>query len=231
MLEILYRDEHLIAINKPHGLLVHRSRIAADATQFAIQLLRDQIGQHVSPAHRLDRKTGGVMLFSLDKKTDILMQTMFMDRLVEKTYLALVRGYTDDEGEIDYPLRKENGTLQEAFTSYKTLCRAEIHIPHGKHLTSRYSLVKATPATGRMHQLRKHFAHIYHPIIGDRPHGCNKQNKFFKDNWGMETMLLHASRLSFIHPVAKLPVIINAPFQEEFARMNKVMGWDTIPAI
>ncbi|HCN82451.1 MAG TPA: pseudouridylate synthase [Sphingobacteriaceae bacterium] len=228
MLEILYRDEHLIAINKPHGLLVHRSRIAADATEFAIQLLRDQIGQHVSPVHRLDRKTGGVLLFALNKEVEVLMQKMFADRLIEKTYIALVRGYTDDEGEIDYPLRKENGTLQKAFTAYQTLCRAEINIPHGKHLTSRYSLLKAIPTTGRMHQLRKYFAHIDHPIIGDRPHGCNKQNRLFKANWEMETMLLHANGLSFIHPVTQLQVIINAPFQEEFTRMNKVMGWDEL---
>ena len=62
MLEIIYRDEHLIAINKPHGLLVHRSPIAADASEFALQLLRDQIGQKVNPAHRIDRKTGGILL-------------------------------------------------------------------------------------------------------------------------------------------------------------------------
>ena len=228
MLDILYRDEPLIAINKPHGLLVHRSRIAADAKEFAIQLLRDQIGQHVSPVHRLDRKTGGVLLFALNKEVEIMMQMMFSDHRVEKTYIALVRGYTADHGEIDYPLRKENGILQEAFTSYETLCRTELNIPHGKHPTSRYSLLTAVPTTGRMHQLRKHFAHIFHPIIGDRPHGCNKQNKFFKDNWEMETMLLHASSLSFKHPVTQVPVIINAAFQKEFARMNEVMGWNIV---
>jgi tRNA pseudouridine65 synthase len=227
MLDIIYRDEHLIAINKPHGLLVHRSRIAADATEFAIQLLRDQIGQHVSPVHRLDRKTGGVLLFALEKEVEIQMHSMFANHTIEKTYIALVRGYTDDTGEINYPLRKENGTLQEAFTAYKTVARAEIPFAHGKHPTSRYSLIKATPTTGRMHQLRKHFAHIDHPIIGDRPHGCNKQNRFFIANWEMQTMLLHANRLAFTHPATQIPVIINAPFQEEFTRMNEVMGWNT----
>jgi tRNA pseudouridine65 synthase len=230
MLEILYQDEYLVAINKPHGLLVHRSRIAADATEFAIQILRDQLGKQVWPVHRLDRKTGGVLLFALDKETEILMQTQFSDHVVQKKYLALVRGYTDDEGEIDYPLRKENGTLQEAFTAYKTLKRAEIPVAHGNHETSRYSLVEATPTTGRMHQIRKHLAHIFHPIIGDRPHGCNKQNRLFIANWEMNTMLLHASSLSFTHPVTKELVDIEAPFQSEFLRMMEVMGWEITTA-
>ena len=147
-LDIIFWDEHLVAINKPHGLLVHRSPIACDAKEFALQLLRDQLNQHVFPAHRLDRKTGGVLLFALSKEVEKLMQQQFSDNLVDKKYLAIVRGHTDDGGEIDYPLRKENGTLQEAFTRYKTLARAELDVPLGSHPTSRYSLVEANPQTG-----------------------------------------------------------------------------------
>ncbi|MBD1391713.1 pseudouridine synthase [Mucilaginibacter glaciei] len=225
MLEILYQDDHLIAINKPHGLLVHRSSIAADAEEFALQLLRDQIGKKVNPAHRIDRKTGGVLLFAFDKPTEIAMQQAFMENRVKKKYLAILRGYTPDMEEIDYPLRKENGTLQEAFTRYKTLYRAELEVALGKHSTSRYSLVEAAPETGRMHQLRKHFAHIFHPIIGDRTHGCNKQNKLFKETWELDTMMLHASELSFEHPVSGELVTINAALQPEFVRTMGIMGW------
>ena len=225
MLEIIYRDEHLIAINKPHDLLVHRSSIAADVEEFAMQILRDQIGAKVYPAHRIDRKTGGVLLFALDKDTEKAMQQQFMNNQVNKKYLAIIRGHTPDSGEIDYPLRKENGTLQDAFTAYRTLQRAELQVPLGKHETSRYSLVEAEPTTGRMHQLRKHFAHIFHPIIGDRTHGCNKQNKLFKEKWEMTTMLLHASRLSFTHPVTNEPVIINAEVQPKFLDVIKLMEW------
>ena len=226
MLDIIFRDEHLIAINKPHGLLVHRSSIAADAEEFALQLLRDQIGQKVNPVHRIDRKTGGVLLFAFDKQVEIAMQKQFAENLVKKKYLAIVRGHTPDQEDIDYPLRKENGTLQEAFTTYQTLKQAELDVPLGSHPTSRYSLVEATPATGRMHQLRKHFAHIFHPIIGDRTHGCNKQNKLFKERWQMETMLLHASSIAFSHPVSGDLTIIEAPLQEEFLRVMELMGWD-----
>jgi tRNA pseudouridine65 synthase len=225
MLEIIYRDEHLIAINKPHGLLVHRSPIAADASEFALQLLRDQIGQKVNPAHRIDRKTGGILLFALDKQAEIAMQQQFMENRVHKKYLAIVRGHTPDSEEIDYPLRKENGTLQDAFTQYITLKRAELDIALGKHPTSRYSLVEAVPATGRMHQLRKHFSHIFHPIIGDRTHGCNKQNKLFTETWDMNTMLLHASQLTFTHPVSGENVQIDAGLQPEFKRVMQIMAW------
>lgn len=226
MLEILFRDEHLIAINKPHGLLVHRSPIAADAEKFAVQTLRDQVGKWVTPVHRLDRKTGGVLLFAQDKESEVAMHKQFMEGLVHKKYLAVVRGHTIDSEEIDYPLRKENGVLQDAHTAYTTLQRAELPIALGNHPSSRYSLVEATPATGRMHQLRKHFSHIFHPIIGDRTHGCNKQNRLFKDTWGMTTMLLHASYLSFNHPVTGEKIAIKASLQPEFVRMMVLMGWD-----
>ncbi|MBK0382610.1 pseudouridylate synthase [Pedobacter sp. SD-b] len=224
MLEIIFQDENLVAINKPHGLLVHQSPIARDAEEFALQLLRDQIGQNVWPAHRLDRKTGGLLLFSLNKETNALLQALFRDNKIKKKYLAIVRGFTPDEMEIDYPLRKENGTMQEAFTRFKTLKRAEIDVAFGNHASSRYSLVEAAPETGRMHQLRKHFAHINHPIIGDRPHGCNKQNKLFKENWKMDTMLLHASRLEFEHPITHQTLHFKATLQSEFLRMREFLG-------
>ena len=224
--EILYQDEFLIAINKPHGLLVHRSNIALDATEFAIQVVRDHIGKQVFPVHRLDRKTAGVLLFALDEKINSLMQKQFAMNLPEKKYLAIVRGFTPDNGEIDYPLKKENGTEQQALTIYQTLARAEIDFPFIHHKTSRYSLVDVTPKTGRMHQIRKHFAHILHPIIGDRPHGCNKQNKLFKEKWNMTTMLLVATELSFIHPVYQEKTTITAKPGTEFLRIAEILGWD-----
>jgi tRNA pseudouridine65 synthase len=153
------------------------------------------------------------------------MHQQFQNGEVQKKYLAVLRGYAPDSGEIDYPLAKENGTMQEAFTAFVTLKRAELDVAFGKHPTSRYSLVEATPTTGRMHQLRRHFAHIFYPIIGDRKHGCNKQNKFFKEEWEMTTMLLHASELIFNHPVTKEQVHLKAGVQEEFQRTMTLMGW------
>jgi len=224
MLEILFEDEDFVAINKPHGLLVHKSSIAADTSEFALQLLRDQIGKKVYPAHRLDRKTAGVLLFSLNKEMDSAIQTAFSQNLIKKEYLAVLRGHTDPEGTIDYPLKKENGTIQEALTHYQTLATTEIDLPFGKFPTSRYSLVLAKPETGRMHQLRRHFAHIFHPIIGDRPHGCNKQNKLWKDTFQHDTMLLHAKSLAFSHPKTQENILIQAQIQPEFERALGILN-------
>jgi tRNA pseudouridine65 synthase len=224
MLEIVYQDDSLVAINKPHGLLVHQSPIARDAEEFALQLLRDQLGQTVYPAHRLDRKTAGVLLFSLDKSTDKLMQQQFQNKAVDKKYLALVRGFSPAEMTIDYALRRDDGVVQDAVTHFKTLKQFEMNVPSGKHPTSRYSLVEANPETGRMHQLRKHFAHIFHPIIGDRPHGCNKQNKFWLENYQMNTMLLHASELSFVHPHTTKEIHLAADLSAEFQRVLTLLS-------
>lgn len=216
ILEIVYQDDFLVAINKPHGLLVHRSPIAADASEFAIQLLRDQLGRKVFPTHRLDRKTSGVLLFALDEESNRLMQQLFMNQDVAKTYKALVRGFIPENGTIDYALTTDDGKTQEAITHYERIETFELPIPFGKHATSRYSLVKLDPETGRMHQLRKHLAHIFYPIIGDRPHGCNKQNKFFLEQWQMNKMLLHAEEIRFIHPHTSLETNIRATISSDF---------------
>ena len=229
MLEILFQDTHLIVINKPHGLLVHRSPIATNTDTYAVQELRNQIDQHVYPVHRLDRKTSGVLLFALKKELIPELMKQFEEHTVAKTYWAILRGYTDNEGTIDYALTNDKGKTQEAITHYKTLDRTEVPVPFGKHATSRYSLVEAKPETGRMHQLRKHFAHILHPIIGDRPHGCNKQNKLFLDQWNMGTMLLHARQLDFNHPLKDERISLNAQPSEEFKRMLETLKFSHYP--
>jgi tRNA pseudouridine65 synthase len=218
-LEIIYRDEHIVAINKPHGLLVHRSPIAAGASEFALQILRDQLGQRVYPAHRIDRKTSGILLFALQRELLSALGTQFAQRTANKQYLAVVRGWLGDNGLIDYGLFTDAGVLQDAQTTFRCLGRSELLFPSGANATSRYSLALAEPHTGRMHQLRKHFKHIFHPIIGDRPHGCNKQNKIFLQRYNMGTMLLHAHRLKILHPVHGTPINIEAAPSHEFMRM------------
>lgn len=224
MLEILYQDDYLVAVNKPHGLLVHQSSLARDAREFALQKLRDQLGKIVYPVHRLDRKTSGVLLFAFTPELNSLLQQQFMRGEVDKTYLALLRGFAPESGCIDYPLVNASGKSQEAITAFNVLEKFELQVPFGKYDTSRYSLVEARPTTGRMHQLRKHFAHIYHPIIGDRPYGCNKQNKLFLENWQLNDMLLHASTLAFAHPITGNRLEIVAQFQSEFERILTVFN-------
>lgn len=222
-MEILFQDDHLIAVNKPAGLLVHRSSIAKDATEFALQKTRDFVGKEVHPIHRLDRKTSGVLLFTFDKNTLHSMQNLFNEGKVRKEYHAIVRGFTDESGKIDYALVNDKGLTQSAKTIYITHKKWEITKSFGRYKTSRYAYVHVFPETGRMHQIRKHFAHIFHPIIGDRPHGCNKQNRFFKREFNLMEMLLHAKSYSFEHPVTSDKIIIQAPIRNEFMRIVSLL--------
>ena len=215
-LPILINHSALVAINKPHGLLVHRTKIAKDATEFALQLLRDQLHQYVYPVHRLDRKTSGVLLFAKTEEDSRGIQKLFAERKVRKIYKALVRGYTMDKGRIDYEL--SNGKkLQTAVTDYQTLLRFEIPVPHQQFSTSRYSLLQVHPITGRTHQIRRHLAHIRHPIIGDRPHGCNKQNRLWKEHFGLSKMLLHAEQIQFTYKNEDF--MISAPLSNTFTEV------------
>jgi tRNA pseudouridine65 synthase len=170
----------------------------------------------VYPVHRLDRKTAGVLLFARSPDALRRLQTLFAEGGVRKEYLALVRGFLPPEGTIDYPLSREVGPPQEAVTDYQTLFTLELPVPFGKHPTSRFSMAGLFPRTGRYHQLRKHLAHVFHPIIGDRPHGCNKQNRRWKTEWGVSTMLLHAWCLQLEHPFTGDILRVEAPLQDAF---------------
>lgn len=228
LLEILYQDQFLVAINKPHGLFVHNTGLAHESDVFALQILRDQIGQQVFPVHRLDRKTSGVLLFALNRSVLAQFSELFENKRILKKYHAIVRGYTDSEGTIDYALTNDKGKVQDAITRYNTIQQVEIPYSLGKFTHQRYSLVEVIPETGRMHQIRKHFAHIFHPIIGDRPHGCNKQNRFFKEQWDMNTMMLHASELEFEHPVLGEKMSLKVEFSSQMLGTMDVLGFNRI---
>ena len=190
---------------------------------FVLQLLRDQIGQKVFPIHRLDKKTSGILLFALDPNTNKIVQSHFQNQTIEKIYMAIVRGYFPEYIEVDHPVINARGKTKDAVTSFKLICRTELSIPLGKHSTSRYSLIEAKPKTGRMHQIRRHLNHLRHPIIGDRPHGCSKQNRLFKSRWEMTTMMLHAKSLKLNHPHTNEKLHLFAPCFSEFNRMVDVL--------
>lgn len=217
---ILFEDDHYVAINKPWGILMHRSRISEDKV-FVVQLLRDQLGRRVYPVHRLDRGTSGVLIFGKTAESAGLLGEQFMEKTVTKRYIAIVRGWVDEKGEIDYALADPDsgkGHLP-ALTQYACLGRSEIDAPIGlRYKTARFSLVEAMPETGRRHQIRKHFAHIMHPVIGDKKHGDVKQNTYFRNVFDMRRMLLHALELSFSHPFTNQEIRIAAGADAEFER-------------
>jgi tRNA pseudouridine65 synthase len=218
-LEILFEDEWLVAINKPHNLLVHRTHISEEKEHFALQMLKEQLGIWLTPCHRLDRKTSGILLFAKNKEAGKLAMKMFENHEFEKEYITLVRGFIADEGKIDKPLAKENGTLQDAFTRFKRMQTFEIPIEVSRYPTSRYSLVQVMPTTGRMHQIRRHMASLRHYVIGDKVHGERHHNKMFEEKFGLDTMLLHANLLRFKHPMTGNPIQINATLHPEFEKI------------
>lgn len=225
-LEVCYEDENYIAINKPQGLLVHRTKLSHGATTFAVQELRNQVGYHVFPIHRLDRKTSGILLFAKSRDAVAKMQTTFQHLDTTKRYLAIVRGHFPSSIEVNHPLTNADGKQQEALSHFYCIRQTELPIPFGKHSTSRYSLIECFPTTGRMHQLRKHLNHLRFPIIGDRPHGCNKQNKLFLEKWGLKEMLLHANDLYLTHPITKKEIHISATPPEVFQKYTALLSLD-----
>jgi tRNA pseudouridine65 synthase len=199
-IEIIFQNENLVVVNKPAGMLVHRSRISSD-TCFLLQLLRHQLGRMVFPAHRLDRPTSGLIVFALNQVVVSRLGIAFQEGRVEKSYLAVVRGWIHEGAEIDYPLRKEGvGEEQEAISVYEPLGRIEFPWPVAGFSTARYSLLRITPRTGRWHQIRRHLAHIRHPVVGDTGHGDGKHNRLFREHLNIQRLMLHASTLSFIEP-------------------------------
>ena len=237
MLEIVYQDEYFVAVNKPAGMLVHRSWLDKHETQFVMQTLRDQIGQHVFPLHRLDRPTSGVLIFALSSEVASQVMPMFANHEMEKTYHAIVRGWIEEAARLDYPLKVELDKIadkhasqekeaQEAITDYQPVAKVEIPYSTGKFPTTRYCLMEMKPLTGRKHQLRRHMAHLRHPIVGDTTHGDGKHNKLFREIYDSHRLLLHASSLKFIHPFTGQELMIKAGIDETWQRLCAEFSWD-----
>jgi len=225
MLDILYQDDYLASVNKPPGLLVHRTGLDAGETRFALQLLRDQLGRPVWPVHRLDKGTSGVLLFALS--TDVaraLGQAFEQGQGLRKTYHAVVRGWPSEQGQIDHPLRRlpddmrhEREEIRPAETRYRTLERYELPLPQGAFPHTRCALVELEPLTGRRHQLRRHLKHISHPIIGDATHGKGPLNRSVAGWLEVQRLWLHASRLELKHPVTGQTLCLVATRGEEWS--------------
>ncbi|RLK50814.1 tRNA pseudouridine synthase C [Alkalispirillum mobile] len=215
-LRILYRDEHLVAVDKPAGMAVHRSRQHPDA-DVLLQRLRDQLGQWVWPVHRLDPPTSGLVLFALDPETAQALGRQFRDREVEKRYLAVVRGWPEAAGVIDHPLRRAGRSeRQAALTEYRVLDTTELPIPMAPHPTARYALVELKPVTGRQHQLRRHMKHISHPIIGDTTYGKGPHNRLFRERFSSGSLLLRAMGLRLNLPGSGQRLELSAGLNEEW---------------
>ncbi len=235
MLPILYQDQHIVVIDKPSGLLVHRSLIDKHETRFALQMTRDQIGQYVYPVHRLDKPTSGVLVMALSPDIATELTEQFSQKHITKTYIALVRGHTSESGTINYALKEELDKMtdsqaqqdkpaQTAITHYKTLWKTEVSVPVGRYPTARYSLLELTPETGRKHQIRRHMKHIFHPIVGDTTHGDGKHNAMFRERFGLDRLLLVAKEINFQHPVTGENIQLQASLGDMFEDVLRGLG-------
>jgi tRNA pseudouridine65 synthase len=233
-LDILYDDQDIAVINKPSGLLVHRSDIDKSATEFAMQTLRDQLGKQVYPAHRLDRPASGALIFALTPESARRLGEDFTSGKVLKTYLALVRGVPAAQAQIDHPLKeildrktdfqcRTDKPAQIALTEVKRLKTYDLPYGVDKYPTALYSLVQAHPKTGRKHQIRRHLRHIGHPIVGDITHGVGRHNRFFESEFGIRRLLLACTEISFSHPTTSELMTVKAPIASDFATLLKTL--------
>lgn len=212
-LELVHCDAHVVAVNKPSGMLVHRGWARDDIV--AVDVLHAQLGRHVWPIHRLDRATSGVLLFALDADSARALSLAFEHGQVDKRYLALCRGHPADEQLIDYPLRRVDHDSPERLPAQTRVRRLATF--------ERYALVEAVPLTGRTHQIRRHLKHVSHPIIGDVRYGKGEHNRLFRERFGLHRLVLHAAELRVPHPTGG-ELTIRAPVTADLAGPLAAMG-------
>ncbi|MGB7390309.1 pseudouridine synthase [Marinomonas sp.] len=232
-LEILFEDEYLVVVNKPAGLLVHRTELDKTEEDAVVQRLRDQTGRWVFPVHRLDRGTSGVLVMAFSPQTARYLSEQFANAATAKTYHCLVRGFCPDQGVIDYPLAKLNeqkgmsrfkieGTEKEAQTEFVCVQHYQLPVPVSRYNAMRLSWVEVSPKQGRKHQIRRHFKHQFHPLVGDTCYGCRHINKVVRTLWPDEQrLMLHASSLTFFHPHTHKSMTFNAPLDDQ---LNAVLA-------
>jgi tRNA pseudouridine65 synthase len=204
ILTVLHQDDLLVAVDKPSGMAVHRGW--SQERHVVLTVLRDQLGRHLYPVHRLDRGTSGALVLALDSATARDLQRRFEAGEVRKRYLALVRGIPPEEGVVDSPVpRAPGGPRVPAVTEFRRL-----------GIFERYALLEVVPRTGRLHQIRRHLKHISHPVIGDVRYGKGEHNRLFRERFGLHR-LLHALELGFPHPglsfVAPVPPDLAGPLR------------------
>lgn len=243
MLDILYQDDYLVAVNKPSGWLVHRSWLDRREKVFVMQTVRDQIGQHVFTVHRLDRPTSGVLLMALSSDVARLLSKQFELHQLQKIYHAVVRGYISEPGTVNYALAEQldkiadkfsdpNKDPQPAISHYRPISQVEIPLEVGRYPTARYSLIELYPQTGRKHQLRRHMSHLSHPIVGDSSYGDLRHNRAIAEHYQCQRLMLHASHLVLDHPVTGKKLTLSAPWDEKWCGLMRQFNWSSrLPTI
>ncbi len=220
-IRILYEDQYCFIVNKPNNLLVHHSHYARNIEEDSlVELLRLEGFETPVPVHRLDRKTSGLILFVKRKEDVVPFQKLFDEDRIEKTYLALVRGFIPEQGTIDSPVKNERGNYKEALTEYRSLETFERDFEIPPYPSQRYSIAEFIPKTGRYHQLRIHANKIAHPIINDPKYGNRHHNHYFQHVLGIHELFLHAGKLAFVHPFTNESITVEAELPNHWQKFK-----------
>ena len=216
-LDVLYRDEALIVVNKPSGLASHRG-LSNEYGDYVLTRVRDALGQQVHLAHRLDRATSGAIALVLQPQWVDPIQRAIQENRVDKRYLALTRGVVPAQFAVDYAVPRSFERPDERVSAQTEFTRLGV-------FEDRYSLVEARPSTGRYHQIRRHLKHIHHPIIGDTTYGDGKENRKLRERFGLMRLVLHATYLSLPHPVTGALIQLFAPLTHDLTEPFAAMGF------
>lgn len=228
-LKVLYEDEWLLVMDKPSGMAVHTGSGITGGT--AVDVVRAYLGPKAvrnefaaSPAHRLDRETSGVLVVAKRRPAMVHFTDVFTHHKAKKRYCALVKGHlSKPKGLIDLPLSEHQQTakskeargvnMQPARTRYQLVAQA-----------ADCALVSCTIETGRTHQIRRHFAAIGHPVLGDKKYGDFPFNREAKARWGLTRLFLHAEEIDFPHPEDGRRVSVAAKLPHELTAVLQLVG-------
>ena len=227
-LEILYADEAIVAVNKPAGLLVHRSHLAEGEHDVLVDRVRHLTGRQLKLVHRLDRATSGVTLLAESSQTAAALGAQFMQRSVRKRYLAICRGWPPQAGDIEHALDAPGQPqAKPARTVWQRLATAEVATPVGRYASARVALIAAEPLSGRYRQIRRHFKHISHHLVGDTSHGDGRYNRWFRIHTQVHRLMLHAQVLEFVHPISGASMRLSAGLDGDWVKALSKLGWDS----
>jgi tRNA pseudouridine65 synthase len=224
VIDVIFEDSYLIAIDKPPGFHVHppeNSQWKVPRDRICLYWVRHHVKAFVYPIHRLDSATGGVLLFGKQPETAGKIQALIQQQKITKKYLSVVRGFSPPSSFIEKPLLSDSSDkMLPSLTVFKTLEQIELPFSVGKrHSTSRYSLIEVEPKTGRYHQIRRHFASDSHPVIGDIMHGDSHHNRFFREQLQIAGLLLHSFELSFAHPYSHDLISIKTQWSDRWKKV------------
>ena len=222
--EIIYRDEYLVAINKPVDLPVHKNSHMPKDAPYLTKWGGQYFDSSVYNVHRLDAKTSGVVLMAFSSEIAGKLTQQFERGLINKKYVTLVREFPGEKGLLDKPvMNKRKGKLVPAKTVFNTVRTIETDITYKTFENIKLSLVELRPHTGKWHQLRQHMALERNDIVGDNHHGDRTMNHIIEERTGIKRLMLHAQSLVFNHPITEQDVLLESDLPDDFNIMLELL--------